>query len=89
MSWEALLIAVAVGIAYLIGRAIGWAAGRARGRTDRPPTICLTLELEGEVLGGLHIAGVRFDPHEVAAARRAMAEDDDLPPGPPPGHPEA
>ncbi|UJQ86581.1 hypothetical protein SEA_PENGUINLOVER67_59 [Mycobacterium phage PenguinLover67] len=58
---------------YLIGRAVGRSQGRAEASR---PVIKLNLLLEGDPIGGIAIA-------DLQPAERI------IPPGPPPGHPEA
>ncbi|QGH75310.1 hypothetical protein I5G61_gp62 [Mycobacterium phage Quesadilla] len=71
---------------YAVGKGIGRAQGRAAGRRDQLPPIVLQVALDtGEVIGQIHIAGVR-----VGTAHRCDEHPaNDQPPGPPPGHPEA
>lgn len=59
MSVETLVtIFVMIGV-YLLGRAIGRAQGREQAKREAVPPLHLMLELDGEVIGGLSITGVR------------------------------
>ncbi|QPX62174.1 membrane protein [Mycobacterium phage Indlovu] len=78
---------------YAIGKGIGRAQGRAQGRRERMPPLALTLELEGEVIGGLHISGVQvsrteaLDP-EAHRGHGCGLDPTEAKPDLPPGHPE-
>ena len=68
---------VLVIVAYSVGKGIGKAQGRTLGRRDQLPPIHLMLELEGNVIGGLSIGGVRV-------AHGPDCHHNDPPVGPPP-----
>lgn len=62
---------------YVVFYAIGKGIGRAEGRRGKVPHIVLILELEGDAIGGVHLAGMR--PGGIPESRLT---------GPPPGHPD-
>jgi hypothetical protein len=74
MDWSTLAMLGGFVAFYAVGKGIGRAQGREAARRETPPHIALTLELEGDAIGGVHLSTVRPT----------------IPPlsGPPPGHPD-
>jgi len=83
MDWASVAYAAVIGLTYVVGKRSGLRLGRAQGMSARLTPLCLTVEMGGDVIGAVHLDGIRMG-HD--------RPDDDAPAptdGPPPGHPEA